>query len=1003
MLIQPGQTTTVDRVSMAYEARTKTAVTMFHGTIPLRPTMQLYLIPDVASKLILLNAVAKSQDSSPVPEEPSHAVGNQIKTEINRSPTASIDFRAASGIMSKGPEAIKNEKNEVHTQHLFENESSSQSYNSPYPMDEGMVTNTSSLDSPSEQLLRDMTGSPGVEDNNDDDPFATPLGISRSFNPMPPTDPVPSAALLGFSEPRFGSPSMGSQSNSPSSFPTRSAFFPVSSNLSRNPLAAPVPPSPTSTVFKPYVGPPYVGPSTHGYGPSKVLPKRKSAKPQHFHSHPLQSVYHSPSSGSSISHTKSNLHPTMHDAHGFQTPRSGLSGQAALAADDLPPHSTNLLQYSKPVSSLAQSLQVPGSSKSTSSPTSKPVPPVPHDNRLQGFMTKATPEELEAEIEKGMTLSDQLKTKLSKQAAQSADARQWVQQIDELKKQNVAQRTIIGVVGNTGAGKSSVINALLDEERLVPTNCMRACTAVVTEISYNDDNDEESKYCAQIEFIKPEEWEKELKMIYSEMLDSNGNVSRESANDETEAGVAYAKIKAVYPKMTKEELAQSTIERLMKDETVNAVLGKSINVKESRPAQFYKRLQHYVDSKEKSQALKKKDREEAKAAKEAGISKEKGRQAPREMEYWPLIKVVKIQTKAEALSTGAVIVDLPGVHDANAARASIAEGYMKQCTGLWIVAPINRAVDDKAAKSLLDESFKRQLKYDGTYSRVTFICSKTDDISITEASDSLNLQDEMAVSWDEVDKIEAKQITLKEQTTELKDSKAAFGDILNESDDLLEIWDSLKDDVEGGRTVYAPADKTSRKRKQADKKKSRKSINSGRRDSDGDEDDDSTSDVDDSASEDEGDSTDKGEPLTEDVVDAKIEELKAQKKQARRQRAEFDVQIKDINKELENLRGKKDELEAGMSAICIAGRNTYSKSAIQMDFASGIKELDQENAAEEDEENFDPETDIRDYDEVARSLPVFCVSSRAYQKLLGRLQRDNDVPGFTTTEETEIP
>jgi hypothetical protein len=46
------------------------------------------------------------------------------------------------------------------------------------------------------------------------------------------------------------------------------------------------------------------------------------------------------------------------------------------------------------------------------------------------------------------------------------------------------------------------------------------------------------------------------------------------------------------------------------------------------------------------------------------------------------------------------------------------------------VAPITRAVDDKAAKSLLGESFKRQLKYDGTYSRVTFICSKTDDISV---------------------------------------------------------------------------------------------------------------------------------------------------------------------------------------------------------------------------------------------------------------------------------
>lgn len=45
----------------------------------------------------------------------------------------------------------------------------------------------------------------------------------------------------------------------------------------------------------------------------------------------------------------------------------------------------------------------------------------------------------------------------------------------------------------------------------------------------------------------------------------------------------------------------------------------------------------------------------------------------------------------------------------DAARAAVAEGYMKQCTGLWIVAPINRAVDDKAAKSLLGESFKVSL------------------------------------------------------------------------------------------------------------------------------------------------------------------------------------------------------------------------------------------------------------------------------------------------------
>ena len=64
---------------------------------------------------------------------------------------------------------------------------------------------------------------------------------------------------------------------------------------------------------------------------------------------------------------------------------------------------------------------------------------------------------------------------------------------------------------------------------------------------------------------------------------------------------------------------------------------------------------------------------------------------------------------------------------------------------------------------------------------------------------------------------------------------------------------------------------------------------------------------------------------------------------------------------------------------------------------------DQELAAEEDEENFNPDQNIRDYDEVAKSLPVFCVSSRGYQKLCGRLEKDAEVTGFTTKEQTEIP
>lgn len=66
-----------------------------------------------------------------------------------------------------------------------------------------------------------------------------------------------------------------------------------------------------------------------------------------------------------------------------------------------------------------------------------------------------------------------------------------------------------------------------------------------------------------------------------------------------------------------------------------------------------------------------------------------------------------------------------------------------------------------------------------------------------------------------------------------------------------------------------------------------------------------------------------------------------------------------MRKEIDENKKAEEEIESKMSALCISGRNAYSKGAIQQDFAAGIKELDQELAAEEDEENFDPDAEVR--------------------------------------------
>lgn len=135
---------------------------------------------------------------------------------------------------------------------------------------------------------------------------------------------------------------------------------------------------------------------------------------------------------------------------------------------------------------------------------------------------------------------------------------------------------------------------------------------------------------------------------------------------------------------------------------------------------------------------------------------------------------------------------------------------------------------------------------------------------------------------------------------------------------------------------------------------------------------------------------------------AKVEELRGTKKDGRRRKLEIEAEVKDFRRRITANKQEQESHDAVISTECIAGRNNYSRDAIKQDFAAGIRELDQELAEEEDAANFNPEEDVRNYDDVAASLPVFCVSSRAYQKMCGRFKRDKHVLGFDNVEATQV-
>ncbi|KAI8635076.1 hypothetical protein F5Y19DRAFT_470125 [Xylariaceae sp. FL1651] len=558
------------------------------------------------------------------------------------------------------------------------------------------------------------------------------------------------------------------------------------------------------------------------------------------------------------------------------------------------------------------------------------------------------------------------------------------QSIKNLTQQAKAPQTILGVIGGTGHGKSSLINALLGETRLVPTSCFRACTAVPTELSWNFSDDLDHLYSAEIEFISEEEWHSELIYLYNDLLASSGEVSTEGEIEKSDAGVAWAKIKAVFPKLTKQTIGQTDAKTLGDDPAVNNLLGTIKTVRERTASALYEGIRVYVDSK--------------KAAVSATSDGDEV-DTERKMELWPLIKVVRIYTKADVLSTGAVIVDLPGVQDSNAARAAIAEKYIEKCHGLWVVSMITRAVNNKTAQELLGTHFKQQLKLDGNYSNVTFICSKTDDINANEDADSLGLSEESERLRNAKSALAMWQTSGLAQLERYQKRKEAISVYADELDKHLDRWGKLSIRQAKGKMVNPPTE-IPRKRKSDTNiakrhKRRRVTVDEASPEA--------TQYV---STEDCWESLERNIPqfpanktLTEDDIQSMIEYLRSQKLSALDEKDKLQQKIEDCEDQQESLEEEVFTLQHQLRLMCISRRNDFSREAIRDQFALGLKELDQQDAQHIDADNFDPEKELRNYNEIGRSLPVFCISSRAYQSIKGH----EETEGFNTLDDTEIP
>ena len=311
---------------------------------------------------------------------------------------------------------------------------------------------------------------------------------------------------------------------------------------------------------------------------------------------------------------------------------------------------------------------------------------------------------------------------------------------------------IIGVLGGTGADKSSLINAILNEDSILPMSNHQACTAAVVELRFNREllqpqdsvKNDLPLYKGVVEFISQEEWNKELDLLLRLCCDDTEKVSkltlRRKPHDE-ESKAAWSKIDTVYGAGTVQKHdgcdRAEVFKSLSKDQRVNKLLCTT----ESDESNFHRlEISSGVISKvDAMNLLTTSNRKLAKLKRQCANSFRKQIEEyvyrggdRKEAQSWPLVRKVVLHGPWHVLSKGACLVDLPGKGDDNAARAKVADAYLQNCSKIWIVAPIKRVVNDKMAKDLLGDSFKKQLLLDGNYSNVSFVCTHTDDIKISQ-------------------------------------------------------------------------------------------------------------------------------------------------------------------------------------------------------------------------------------------------------------------------------
>lgn len=272
------------------------------------------------------------------------------------------------------------------------------------------------------------------------------------------------------------------------------------------------------------------------------------------------------------------------------------------------------------------------------------------------------------------------------------------EEAESLSKFEPLARRTVGLVGDSGVGKSSLINSLLDQDSLARTTGKgAACTCVVTEYHYHA----EDNFIIDVEmFSEAELFEQldELLKSYRAFKSGVGGESKEKA-----------------------ELAMDTFKSMFhgKFEDEGWVLEEDECVVLNRFKTWATQARDLVSP----------GRQVAQTLQECSsllMPLSSDPIDPSQPPVWPYVRKIKVQLKAHILSKGLVLVDLPGLRDLNSARRNITQQYVINCHEIIAICSIKRAITDVGVRTVFELAQQARLE------RVGIICTSADDVNFNE-------------------------------------------------------------------------------------------------------------------------------------------------------------------------------------------------------------------------------------------------------------------------------